>query len=179
MTFLRLFTTTMLLITLITSVHSNADEMDDYRISADDQISITVFNEADLSIKKVRVSGNGTISMPLIGQVDIKNFTSVEVEQKITTLLLDGYLKKPKVTVTITEYRPFYISGEVKKPGSYPYLKGLTIEKAVALAGGFTERASKSEISLVGDNEKQQARTVALNYKIRPGDVVTVSESFF
>jgi polysaccharide export outer membrane protein len=156
-----------------------ADEIDDYKISSDDQISITVFNESDLGVTKKRVSGNGTISMPLLGQVSIKGHTVSEVEQKITKLLLAGYLKKPSVTVTITEYRPFYINGEIEKPGSYPYKKGLTIEKAVALASGFTERASRSQISLLSEGEQFTMKSVALNYNIKPGDVITVSESFF
>lgn len=156
-----------------------ADEIDDYRISADDQISITVFNETDLSINKVRVSGNGSISMPLLGQVAIEGHTIAEVENKISALLLEGYLKKPNVTVTITEYRPFYINGEVKNPGSYPYKKNLTIEKAVSLAGGFSERASRTTISLVSEDDKRFVKAVALNDKIKPGDVITVSESFF
>jgi len=156
-----------------------ATEIDDYRISADDQISVTVFNETDLSVNKVRVSGNGAISMPLLGQVAIEGHTIAEVEQKISSLLLQGYLKKPNVTVTITEYRPFYINGQVKKPGSYPYKKNLTVEKAVALAGGFTERASRSTISLVSENNKNVVKEVILNDKIKPGDVITISESFF
>lgn len=156
-----------------------ADEIDDYQISADDQISVTVFNEADLSVNKVRVSGNGTISMPLLGQVAIEGHTVSEVEEKITSLLLEGYLKKPNVTVSITEYRPFYINGEVKRPGSYPYKKNLTVEKAVSLAGGFTERASRTAMSLVSENDKRFVKAVALSDKIKPGDVITISESFF
>ena len=175
----KLFVTIALAIVLSLSAQVSADEIDDYRISSDDQISVIVFNETDLSVNKVRVGGNGTISMPLLGQVAIEGHTVTEVEQKITMLLLDGYLKKPNITVSITEYRPFYINGEIDKPGSYPYKKGLTVEKAVALAGGFTERASKSGITLVSDNDKQLVLSVALNYKIKPGDVVTVSESFF
>ena len=93
--------------------------------------------------------------------------------------MLDGYLKKPNVTVTITEYRPFYINGEVEKPGSYPYKKNLTVEKAVALAGGFTERASRNTISLVSEKDKRFVKSVVLNDKINPGDVITISESFF
>ena len=179
MKLLTLFITLCMLATIPVANHAMADEMDDYRISADDEISVTVFNETDLSIDKVRVSGNGAISMPLLGQVTIEGLTLSEVEQKITTLLLEGYLKKPNVTVTITEYRPFYISGEVKKPGSYPYRKDLTVEKAVVLAGGFTERASRSKITLISENNKALVKAVALNDKIRPGDVITVSESFF
>lgn len=179
MKLLKLFLTTSLAIVLSLSAQTSADEIDDYRISADDQISVIVFNEADLSVNKTRVSGNGTISMPLLGQVAIEGHTVTEVEQKITALLLDGYLKKPNVTVNITEYRPFYINGEIDKPGSYPYKKGLTVEKAVALAGGFTERASKKTISLVSEKDKQFIKAVALNDQIKPGDVITVSESFF
>ena len=102
-----------------------------------------------------------------------------EVEEKITSLLLEGYLKKPNVTVSITEYRPFYINGEVKRPGSYPYKKNLTVEKAVSLAGGFTERASRTAMSLVSENDKRFVKAVALSDKIKPGDVITISESFF
>jgi polysaccharide export outer membrane protein len=156
-----------------------ADEIDDYRISADDQISVIVFNETDLSVNKVRVSGNGAISMPLLGQVAIKGHTIAEAEKAIKNLLLEGYLKNPNVTVTITEYRPFYISGEIKKPGSYPYKKDLTVEKAVALAGGFTERASRTAIDLVSENDKDLVKSVGLSDKIKPGDVITISESFF
>lgn len=179
MTLFKLFSTISLIILLSLSVQVSADEIDDYRISADDQISVIVFNETDLSVDKVRVSGNGTISMPLLGQVTIEGHTVTEVEQKITELLLAGYLKKPNITVSITEYRPFYINGEVDKPGSYPYKKGLTVEKAVALAGGFTERASRTTISLESENDKQLMKAVALSDKIKPGDVITVSESFF
>ncbi len=175
----KLFLTISLAIAMSIASQASANEIDDYRISADDQISVIVFNETDLSVNKVRVSGNGTISMPLLGQVAIEGHTVTEVEKKITTLLLDGYLKNPNVTVSITEYRPFYINGEIKKPGSYPYIKGLTIEKAVALAGGFTERASKTTVSLVSENDKRYIKAVALNDKIKPGDVITVSESFF
>jgi polysaccharide export outer membrane protein len=179
MKILKIFFTICLTLSISLSIHAATDEIDDYQISADDQISIIVFNETDLGVNKVRVSGNGTISMPLLGQVAIEGHTVTEVEQKITTLLLDGYLKKPNVTVTITEYRPFYINGEVKKPGSYPYKKNLTIEKAVALAGGFTERASRSTISLVSEKDKKLVKSVVLNDKINPGDVITISESFF
>ena len=179
MKLLKLFITICIAAIIPISNLAMADEIDNYRISADDQISVTVFNETDLSVNKVRVSGNGAISMPLLGQVAIEGHTIAEVEEKITTLLLEGYLKKPNVTVTITEYRPFYISGEVKKPGSYPYKKNLTVEKAVALAGGFSERASRTAISLVSENDKRFVKAVALNDKIKPGDVITISESFF
>jgi protein involved in polysaccharide export with SLBB domain len=156
-----------------------ADDDSSYRLSSDDEISITVFNEPDMSINKIKVGTNGTISMPLLGQVTIKGLTVTELEQDLSNRLLDGYLKKPNVTVSISEYRPFYINGEVKKPGSYPYRKDLTIEKAVAMAGGFTERASKGTIVLVGEEETRNVNSAPLNNAVKPGDVITVSESFF
>jgi protein involved in polysaccharide export with SLBB domain len=158
---------------------ANVDDDINYRLSTDDEISVTVFNEPDMSIEKIKVATNGTISIPLLGQVNVKGLTVVEVEQKLSTLLVNGYLKKPDVTISISEYRPFYINGEVKQPGSYPYRRDLTIEKAVALAGGFTARASKSSISLLSENDQRVLNKVLLNAAVKPGDVITVSESFF
>ena len=175
----KLIFTLSMSIMMFLSFNTYAEETDNYKVSTDDEISITVFNEPDLSIDKTKIGANGSISVPLIGQIDVKGLSVPEIESKITTLLLDGYLKKPNVSVTITEYRPFYINGEVKKPGSYPYRKGLTIEKAITLAGGFTERASKSAISLVGEVDKRFVKAVSLKDTVKPGDVITISESFF
>jgi protein involved in polysaccharide export with SLBB domain len=150
-----------------------------YRLSSDDEISITVFSEPDMSINKIKVGTNGSISMPLLGQVSVKGLTVTELEKELTNRLLDGYLIKPDVTVSITEYRPFYISGAVRKPGSYSYRKGLTIEKAIVLAGGFTQRAAKDTISLVNDETKRNVISAPLNKSVLPGDVIIVNESFF
>jgi protein involved in polysaccharide export with SLBB domain len=168
-----------LTISISCAAMANVDDDINYRLSTDDEISVTVFNEPDMSIEKIKVATNGTISIPLLGQVNVKGLTVVEVEQKLSTLLVNGYLKKPDVTISISEYRPFYINGEVKQPGSYPYRRDLTIEKAVALAGGFTARASKSSISLLSENDQRVLNKVLLNAAVKPGDVITVSESFF
>lgn len=175
----KLIYTLFMSIFIFLSISTHAQNNDDYRVSTDDEISINVFNEPELDIDKVKISTNGSISMPLIGEIFVKDLTLSEIELKIKTLLLDGYLKKPNVTVTITEYRPFYISGEVKKPGSYPYRKGLTVQKAITLAGGFTQRASKNTISLISEADKKLSKTVSLNDTVKPGDVITISESFF
>ena len=175
----KLIITLSLSIMMFLSFTTTADDTESYQVSTDDEISITIFNEPDLSIKETRVGTNGSISIPLIGQIEVKGLSIPQIENKITNLLLDGYLKKPNVSVTITEYRPFYINGEVKKPGSYPYRKDLTIEKAITLAGGFTERASKSAISLVGELDKRFVKAVSLKDTVKPGDVITISESFF
>lgn len=165
------------IVLLTANGHLKAEEA--YRVSVDDEISVTVYQEPDVSVDKVKVGTNGTISMPLIGQVKINGLTVPEIEYKITTLLLAGYLKNPKVNVSIIEYRPFYIKGQVRRTGSYPYRKHLTVEKAVTLAGGFTERASKSNIVLIRENESAPYSNVDLNFKVQPGDVITISESFF
>jgi polysaccharide export outer membrane protein len=117
--------------------------------------------------------------MPLLGQVEVAALTVVEVESKLTALYLDGYLKKPRVSVGIVEYRHFYINGQVQSPGSYPYRQGLTIEKAITLAGGFTQRASRRTVLLMSEKDKDNIISVSLNHKVKPGDVITVNESFF
>jgi polysaccharide biosynthesis/export protein VpsN len=158
---------------------SQAQELNQYRLGADDEISVNVFNEPDLSLAKTRVATNGTISMPLIGQVVVKGLTIDEVELKITKLYLGDYLKKPDVSVAIVEYRQFYVNGEVDKPGGYSYREGMTIQRAISLAGGFTERASRSKIRLMRENNPNNVINVDLNTPVLPGDVITVEESFF
>jgi protein involved in polysaccharide export with SLBB domain len=158
---------------------SQAQELNQYRLGADDEISVNVFNEPDLSLAKTRVAANGTISMPLIGQVVVKGLTIDEVELKITKLYLGDYLKKPDVSVSIVEYRQFYVNGEVDKPGGYSYREGMTIQRAISLAGGFTERASRSKIRLMRENNPNNVINVDLNTPVKPGDVITVEESFF
>ena len=88
-------------------------------------------------------------------------------------------MKKPVVTVSMLEYRLFYVNGEVKNPGGYNYVDGLTVQKAVALAGGFTERASKSKIQLERESNPGESINVGLNVRVNPGDIITVEESFF
>lgn len=156
-----------------------SQELSQYRLGADDEISVNVFNEPDLSLAKTRIAANGSISMPLIGQVQVKGLTIDEVEAKITALYLGDYLKKPDVTVAIVEYRQFYVNGEVNKPGGYSYREGMTIQRAVSLAGGFTERAARNKIKLMRENNAQNVINVDLNTPVLPGDVITVEESFF
>ncbi len=155
-------------------------EAETYRISAGDLLSITVYGEDDLSLQAVRVAANGSISFPLLGEIAVQGLSSRQLEEKLKQLLRDGYLRKPELTVSVVEYRLFYINGEVRNPGGYNYQDGLTIEKAVALAGGFTPRASKSKIKIVHEAQPDRPITSApLNMEMLPGDVVTVGESFF
>ncbi len=172
-----LFAIALMSLLLINS--ASADSKNGYTLSADDEISVTVFGEPDLSLVKTRIATNGTISVPLLGQVQIQGLTTAQTEEKIARLLADGYLIKPAVTVSITEYRQFYVNGEVKKPGGYNYREGLTVEIAITLAGGFSERASKNKITLAHEEDKGNAKRVELATPIRPGDIITVEESFF
>jgi polysaccharide export outer membrane protein len=152
----------------------------DYRVDTGDRVSVTVYQEADLSVKGVRVKANGTISYPLLGDLHVSGLTSQEVHDLVKEKLLDGYLKKPNLTVSIDSYRLYYIKGEVKRPGGYSYVDGLTVAKAVALAGGYTVRASESSISLVRESDPEvPLESVKSNTAIHPGDIITVGESFF
>ena len=156
-----------------------AQGLEQYRLGADDEISVSVFNEPDLSLTKTRVAANGSISMPLIGQVQVKSLTIEQVESEITRMYLGDYLKKPDISVSIVEYRQFYVNGEVDKPGGYSYREGMTIQRAISLAGGFTERASRSKIRLMRENDPNNLNNVDLTTSVQPGDVITVEESFF
>lgn len=151
-----------------------------YRIDAGDRVSISVYQEPDLTITDVRVKADGTIAFPLLGDLRVAGLTSQEIQTLVTTRLRDGYLKKPNVTVSFDSYRLYYIKGEVSRPGGYSFVDGLTVAKAVALAGGYTPRASENKISLVRESDPDNPlESVAANTAIRPGDIITVGESFF
>lgn len=156
-----------------------AQDLQHYKLGADDVISVSVFDEPDLSLKEVRISNTGTIAMPLIGQISLKGLSVAEAENKIYNLYLGDYLKKPDITVTIVEYRQFYVNGEVEKPGGYSYREGMTVQRAITLAGGFTERASRSKIQLIRETNSSVPIEATLNTPVQPGDVITVEESFF
>jgi polysaccharide biosynthesis/export protein VpsN len=174
-----IFSMGILILTALASPAANA-ALERYRLSADDTIAIAVYNEPDLSLAKIRIATNGTIAIALLGQIKVSGLTIGEIETKITTLFADGYLKNPAITVSIVEYRPFYVNGEVKKPGGYSYRDGLTVHKAVTLAGGFSERASRDNIIILPEDSAENAAIrVKLSDRIRPGDIITVKESFF
>ncbi|WP_295456483.1 polysaccharide biosynthesis/export family protein [uncultured Thiodictyon sp.] len=151
-----------------------------YKLGSGDVISIKVFGESDLSFDAVRITDAGTLPYPFLGEVRAGGRTPQELSQVITRGLADGYLVNPRVTINVTTYREFYVNGEVKSPGGYPYQSGLTVRKAIALAGGKTERASESKISVIreGDTGGEPVR-VTLDSLVYPGDIVTIEESFF
>lgn len=153
--------------------------LSDYSIGSGDLLSIQVFGEEDLSLE-VRLSDAGTVSYPFLGELKVRGMSTGKLSELIETKLADGYLINPSVNVTVLEYRQFFVNGEVEKPGGYPYQPGLTLQKAVALAGGFTERASKTKIFVVADGkEGEDPVRIKLSTMIHPGDIITVEESFF
>ena len=152
----------------------------DYRIDTGDRVSVSVYEEPDLSVTGVRVKADGTIAYPLLGDLKVAGLTSQGLHDLVKARLLDGYLKKPSITVSIDGYRLYYIKGEVNRPGGYSFVDGLTVAKAVALAGGYTVRASERSINLVREsNPDETLESVPPNTAIHPGDIITVGESFF
>ena len=170
---------TVCLFLLMTIGIATAGSNNSYRIGPGDKLAITVFGEEDLSLKEVRIETNGTISFPLLGELPANKITVAELENDLVKRLKDGYLKKPVVTVSVLEYRLFYVNGQVKNPGGYNFVDGLTVQKAIALAGGFTEQASKSSINLERELDPGKVENVGLNVQVNPGDIITVEESFF
>jgi protein involved in polysaccharide export with SLBB domain len=150
-----------------------------YRLGAGDILTIRVYGEDDMSREKQRLPDSGVLSFPF-GDVCALGITVSDLETKITEGLRGDYLVNPRVSVSIEEYRPFFIYGQVEKPGGYSFQSGLNVRKAVSIAGGFKERASPSKIYVVREGDRGNAADkVDLNSPVWPGDTVTVEESFF
>lgn len=149
-----------------------------YKLDTGDKIQIQVFDEQDLSIQ-TRVSSTGTINYAFLGQLQVAGRTTAELEKHITELLLDDYLVNPSVNVSILEFRPFFINGEVGSPGRYAYQPGLTLEKAVTLAGGLSDRASKRKIYVQRNENGFKKSKIGMEDKVFPGDVISIEEGFF
>jgi protein involved in polysaccharide export with SLBB domain len=156
----------------------SASGISDYVLGVGDKIQITVFNEEDLSGEFV-VSSTGTISLPLIGEVKAAGETATQIQQTITNKLSEGYMKSPHVSLQVSSYRPFFIVGEVMKPGSYTYVNGMTVINAVALAGGYTYRADKDDIKLKHGGPGGADEKVEEGTPVQPGDVISIPERFF
>ena len=150
-----------------------------YRLGPGDQIIISVFGEADLSMN-FRLNDTGRLNYPFLGEINVEGLSVAELEQLITRGLKGPYLVNPEVTVSIGEYRPFFLNGEVTKPGGIPYQPRLTVERAVSLGGGFTERASRNKIEVIrADDPTETAVPVKLSDPVFPGDIITVKQGLF
>jgi polysaccharide biosynthesis/export protein VpsN len=158
----------------------NVSTLSSYKLGVGDVISVQVVGEEDLKREKVRLSDAGTLSFPYLGEIRVRGMTVGELEDFITKGLKGRYLLNPQVTVTMHEYRNFFVNGQVDKPGGYPFTPGLTVRKAISIAGGFKERASKERINVIHEDDlKGNAKRIALDAPVKPGDIITVEESFF
>ncbi|MEM9531221.1 MAG: polysaccharide biosynthesis/export family protein [Pseudomonadota bacterium] len=168
----------MMMILLLAGACSVAGAQD-YRLGPGDQVKIAVFGEADLS-PEVRVDEAGRIAYPFLGTLRAAGLTTEQLRQRIFDGLKGDYLIDPKVSVSMAGYRPFYVNGAVRAPGDFAFEPGMTVRKALSLAGGTTDRASLKKIFLVqeGSTEANELR-VELDQPIGPGDILTVKEAFF
>ena len=179
-TFARLAGAFAVALAAVTSALAQGDGISNYKLRAGDVISIQVLGEDDLKREKIRLSDAATISYPILGEIKLFGKTVGELETLIRDGLKGRYLVNPQVTVTINEYRNYFINGQVEKTGGYQYVPGLTVRKAISLAGGFKERASKDKIFVIREDDKSQTpRRVDQNAEVFPGDIITVEESFF
>jgi polysaccharide biosynthesis/export protein VpsN len=158
----------------------SAPSLSSYKLGAGDVVTIRVLGEEDLKREKIKLSDAVTVSFPVLGEIKVRGMTVGALEDYITKGLKGRYLLDPQVTVSIEEYRNFFVNGEVEKPGGYPYSPGLTVRKAISIAGGFKERAAREKLSVIRDDDASQTpRKVDLNAPLLPGDILTVEQSFF
>lgn len=150
-----------------------------YRLASGDRLRILVFGQDDLS-NAYSVDGSGMISMPLIGRVRAQGQTTAELEKIVEARLRQGYLRDPSVSIEVETFRPFFVLGGVNDAGEYPFASGLTVQKAIAVAGGFTPRALPCCVAITRTIGGQPTTFSApLSYPVRPGDTLTVEERSF
>jgi polysaccharide export outer membrane protein len=150
-----------------------------YRLDAGDKLRVVVYGQEGLT-NSYAIDAGGAITMPLIGSVPARGRTPAELASAITARLRSGYIRDPSVAVEIESYRPFFILGEVAAPGQYPYVPNMTVESAVAIAGGFSPRARRDRITLTHTDASGSSRyVVPLGTPLGPGDTVFVNERWF
>ncbi|OQK50371.1 polysaccharide export-related protein [Vibrio vulnificus] len=152
--------------------------LDDYHLGTGDKIEIIVYGEDDLSMK-LKIGKAGLVNFPYIGEVKLTGRTPSEIETEIENRLRGDYLLNPMVTVNLESFRLFYISGEVEQPNGYEYQPRLTVEQAISMAGGFTDRADKGDINIRSGSTLELIEDVELTHPVNPGDTVIVEQSFF
>ena len=168
------------LVTVLRSTTVTAQSLEEYRLGSGDRLGILVFGHPDVS-GEFQIDGLGRISMPLLGQVDAKDITVLELQESITRILDADFIVDPRVNIEVLNYRPFFIYGQVNKPGSYPYVSGMTVRQAVVLSGGFTKRALEEPVIIIRYDEQdlQQRYDAYLDAPVLPGDTIEVERRFF
>ncbi|CAN5416701.1 polysaccharide biosynthesis/export family protein [soil metagenome] len=152
---------------------------EEYRLGVADKVRVTVFGEEALT-GEFTVGSNGTVSMPLIGETQAAGLTIGQFQEGIAQALRQGYITEPRVSAEIMNYRPFYILGEVKTPGTYPFTNDLTVLNAVATAGGFTYRADIKTVFIKhGEAGAEEQFPLTSSTRVEPGDTIRIRERFF
>jgi polysaccharide export outer membrane protein len=150
-----------------------------YRLASGDRLRIIVFGQDNLS-NIYAVDGSGRISMPLIDTVEAQGRTTQQLEKAIESKLRGGFLREPKVSVEVDTYRPFFVLGEVTNSGQFPYVNGMTVQTAVAIAGGFTPRGQRAYAEVTRQVEDQLVTaSVPITYPVQPGDTIVIKERWF
>lgn len=150
-----------------------------YRLGAGDRIRVTVFEQEGLT-NTYAVDQSGYISVPLVGSVPARGFTAQQIEATLATKLRNGFLRDPDVSVEVDRYRPIFVMGEVGAAGQYSYVPGLTVQKAIAIAGGFSPRANQTGVDITRDiNGKVMTGRVRTSDPLLPGDTIYVRERLF
>ncbi|RYD68063.1 MAG: polysaccharide export protein [Sphingomonadales bacterium] len=151
----------------------------EYVLGVGDKVRVIVFNEEALS-GEFQVSAAGSIALPLIGEVSAVGRTTLMLSAEMQKLYAEGYLRDPKVSVEVVTYRPYFILGEVKTPGQYPFSNGLTIMNAIAAATGFTPRADKKIVFIRRSGEAtEKPYALTPDLRVYPGDTIRLAERFF
>lgn len=155
------------------------EDISSYKLGPGDALRVQVFRHEDLS-GEFAMDGEGYFSMPLVGEILGGGRTARQLENEIEIALKSGgYLIDPQVSIEVLNYRPFYIIGEVRNPGSFEYVNGMTVINAVALAGGFTYRADQGDIIISRGGSNGPKVEAMLDTEVLPGDIVEVTERFF
>ena len=150
-----------------------------YTLDSGDKLRVVVFGQDGIT-NSYTVDAGGNINLPLVGIVPARGYGTQQLSQMIAERLKQGYVREPHVSVEVEAYRPFFILGEVTNPGQYPYVANMTVETAVAIAGGFAPRATKSKVEITRNASGQQMHgDVPLGFPLRPGDTVVVKERWF
>jgi len=150
-----------------------------YHLDAGDKLRVVVYGQEGLT-NSYAIDAGGSITMPLIGAVPARGRTTAGLAGEIAARLRNGYIREPSVAVEIESYRPFFILGEVTAPGQYPYVPNMTVESAVAIAGGFSPRAKRDVVTVTHtENGGSMRAVVPLGTPLNPGDTVFVGERWF
>jgi len=151
----------------------------EYRLGPGDRVALTVFGQADLSTAAT-VSPTGKLAFPLIGDIPAGGRTLEEVQEATRQVLAGGLLVNPRLSMEIITYRPFYITGEVSRPGSYPFVPGLDIRQAIAIAGGTTRRANSATFAVTrGTGADRVEEVLDLDSPVEPDDTIDVGRRWF